>query len=323
MLCKVQLCVLLCLGVYLARAFTPECSPSCDPTSCPSVQCEYGTVLDLCGCCRVCGQGPGGLCAANFQSLSFYDSCVDGLVCISPRPAQEYFPGICTALASVSSTVLPQPSSTVTSRSSSSSSVVITRSATSATFAASTTASYPKTTTQAWTTSSASQPSPSSSMLVTTASSVTLTATPAPNPTSLPSNSTECKELCSVSYCSASSSNTCSARGDLAFQPVPQRGVCQHTTCGACFMLLSPECSPCPDPVTESCLGQYSTCITNFYFQNATNNAIMRLDDSRAASARGRVLCHVSLVGNTVSKSSIRRAVRRTFGLSAKRLTPH
>ncbi|KAL5463817.1 hypothetical protein EMCRGX_G032754 [Ephydatia muelleri] len=305
MLCKIQLCLLLCLGVYLARAFTPECPLSCDPTSCPSVQCQYGTVLDLCGCCRLCGAGLGNECAANFESLTFYDSCVDGLVCISSHPEDIYNPGNCIALGmSSSSSTLPQPTSTQISWTSSSTKIVssqpTTRVAPSVTTTTTTTTitnpvpTASSASAQVWTTTSGapSQPSASRSMLVTTASSVSLTATPAPIPTnSTPSSSNStaaCRELCSVSYCSASSSNVCSAQGDLAFQPVSQRGVCQHTACGACFLLRSPDCPQCPDPATPSCLKQYSTCVSNFYFQNMTNNALMRLDDPRAASAHGK-----------------------------------
>lgn len=98
MLCKVQLCVLLCLGAYLARASTPECSQPCNLAACSVVQCRYGTVLDLCGCCSLCGKGPGERCAANFESITFYGVCGDGLVCISPFPDLTYFPGTCTAV---------------------------------------------------------------------------------------------------------------------------------------------------------------------------------------------------------------------------------
>lgn len=69
-----------CAFSILAVAYTSSCPPfPCDQSSCPDVgDCGYGMVKDPCGCCDVCGQGPGARCGGPYSILG---KCGDGLVC--------------------------------------------------------------------------------------------------------------------------------------------------------------------------------------------------------------------------------------------------
>ena len=50
-----------------------------------------------------------------------------------------------------------------------------------------------------------------------------------------------------------------------AFERIPQREPCQHTSCEACRFKVSPECPPCPVPVKKRCLRYFEMCLSEHY----------------------------------------------------------
>ena len=62
--------------------------------------------------------------------------------------------------------------------------------------------------------------------------------------------------LCLDAYCTCCRS---------AFEIQEERGICQHTTCKACRLLVAPTCNSCPVPVKKKCLRKYHLCIAKHY----------------------------------------------------------
>ena len=59
---------------------------------------------------------------------------------------------------------------------------------------------------------------------------------------------------------------------------VAGRNKCQHTTCGACFILREPNCTAfaCPEPPMKDCLRNFYNCVRDHYFgTNAVSNIIV------------------------------------------------
>nr|XP_045613120.1 uncharacterized protein LOC123767477 [Procambarus clarkii] len=80
---------LLCLVVASCSGL--KCVP-CDPNTCQdpaTLNCSWGTVIDACKCCEICGGGPGAVCGGPFDIRG---KCGRSLVCDKEG---EYGDGIC------------------------------------------------------------------------------------------------------------------------------------------------------------------------------------------------------------------------------------
>ena len=57
---------------------------------------------------------------------------------------------------------------------------------------------------------------------------------------------------------------------------MPSRGVCQHTSCRACFLLIEPpsscEAITCSEPPQKQCLQPYYQCIRNHVMGVSSNS---------------------------------------------------
>ena len=49
---------------------------------------------------------------------------------------------------------------------------------------------------------------------------------------------------------------------------VDERYPCQHTTCRACHLIVTPSCPKCPEPVKKRCLRHYYLCIEEHFKRN-------------------------------------------------------
>ncbi|KAK8733137.1 hypothetical protein OTU49_006780 [Cherax quadricarinatus] len=71
----------VCLAAVLGSVSCLSCLP-CREVTCemPAVvnQCSWGLVLDMCGCCYVCGKGPGQTCGGQW---AWHGRCGRGLEC--------------------------------------------------------------------------------------------------------------------------------------------------------------------------------------------------------------------------------------------------
>lgn len=58
-----------------------SCPSKCDPSWCivNVSECQYGTVLDVCGCCHECAKGPGEKCGGTW---GIYGACSNDSVCL-------------------------------------------------------------------------------------------------------------------------------------------------------------------------------------------------------------------------------------------------
>lgn len=87
--------MLLLLSCYVAGVSSSTCPWPCDPTSCPQLACQHGTVHGPCYCCDVCGMGEAEACN------KINELCGDGLECAQDLPPgiselnARYYPGIC------------------------------------------------------------------------------------------------------------------------------------------------------------------------------------------------------------------------------------
>lgn len=115
--------------------------------------------------------------------------------------------------------------------------------------------------------------------------------------TSSPTEAGTCREECTPQFCGAVSSNKariCSARG-VEYEQIAGRDVCQHTSCHACYLLVRPSCDhvSCPPHANKRCLRLFLNCVGNHYFTSLSQDKLLRLDDARAQTAEGRIICHV------------------------------
>ncbi|XP_071543940.1 single insulin-like growth factor-binding domain protein-2 [Panulirus ornatus] len=76
--------VFLCLASILDSGWSLSCLP-CREVTCEMParvkHCAWGLVLDMCGCCYVCGKGPGQTCGGQW---AWHGRCGRGLECREP-----------------------------------------------------------------------------------------------------------------------------------------------------------------------------------------------------------------------------------------------
>ncbi|XP_004226016.3 uncharacterized protein LOC101242789 [Ciona intestinalis] len=78
-------------------------------------------------------------------------------------------------------------------------------------------------------------------------------AQPTPDPTS------SCRPECSAEFCFSQPNGICSARNNAVMQH-PCQGVCQHTSCKACFITPTPKCNKCK--VNDfKCMRSFGRCV--------------------------------------------------------------
>uniref|UniRef100_A0A224Z3M7 Metastriate insulin growth factor binding protein n=1 Tax=Rhipicephalus zambeziensis TaxID=60191 RepID=A0A224Z3M7_9ACAR len=64
----------------------PDCSRiTCDPDTCPQLECACGTYKDTCGCCDICYKCPGAEC-----NLWILDVCTENHKCILEDPDKPF-----------------------------------------------------------------------------------------------------------------------------------------------------------------------------------------------------------------------------------------
>ncbi|XP_042856810.1 single insulin-like growth factor-binding domain protein-2 isoform X2 [Penaeus japonicus] len=82
---KIPLALIMAVCCSLGRVRALSCVP-CAQTTCQKRSmvkyCSYGFVLDMCGCCFVCGKGPGAACGGQW---AWHGRCGRGLECRYPE----------------------------------------------------------------------------------------------------------------------------------------------------------------------------------------------------------------------------------------------
>ncbi|XP_045612997.1 single insulin-like growth factor-binding domain protein-2 [Procambarus clarkii] len=81
--------LLVCMATVLGSVGSLSCTP-CREVTCemPTIinQCSWGLVLDMCGCCFVCGKGPGETCGGQW---AWHGRCGRGLDCRHARGSKS------------------------------------------------------------------------------------------------------------------------------------------------------------------------------------------------------------------------------------------
>ena len=89
--------VLFELGVHgPVASLTVQCN-TCDAAQCPRVDdCNWGTVMDMCQCCRICARSFNETCGGRFGMLG---KCGPSLRCVvainSGQPVTGHEVGVC------------------------------------------------------------------------------------------------------------------------------------------------------------------------------------------------------------------------------------
>ncbi|XP_037790982.1 single insulin-like growth factor-binding domain protein-2 [Penaeus monodon] len=82
---KIPLALIVAVCWSLGRVRALSCVP-CAQTTCEKRSmvkyCSFGFVLDMCGCCFVCGKGPGAACGGQW---AWHGRCGRGLECRYPE----------------------------------------------------------------------------------------------------------------------------------------------------------------------------------------------------------------------------------------------
>ncbi|XP_033639005.1 single insulin-like growth factor-binding domain protein-2 [Asterias rubens] len=91
-----SLAMLAVLAVCLQRCEGTICM-DCEDMNCVEPDCEYGTILDECDCCKVCTKGLDELCEGLMEN---YGKCSEGLYCEKPvckkgKTSCASLPGYC------------------------------------------------------------------------------------------------------------------------------------------------------------------------------------------------------------------------------------